>query len=89
MVHGESRFQYFPQALLSVHTGPLYQYVEVAQVRVSFSVHCTDNKVRTDIFFTDSESEKGVLVICTVLKLLFLNSWFPESVLKISLGYLY
>jgi hypothetical protein len=36
-----SRYQYIPQASLLVHTGPLYQYKEVA--RALLSVHCMDN----------------------------------------------
>ncbi len=34
--------------------------------RASLSVQCTDNKVCTDDFGTDSESDKGGLVIRTV-----------------------
>jgi len=38
---------------LSVRTGPLYQYKEVAQARASLSVQCKDNKVCVDKFCTD------------------------------------
>ena len=39
----ESRYQYIPQASLTVHTGPLYQFKEVAWAPLS--VQCTDNEI--------------------------------------------
>ncbi len=52
---------------LSVHTGPLYWYKEMAhwykemaRTRDSLSLHCTDNAVCMDKFCTDCESDWGV-----------------------------
>jgi len=42
--------------------GPRYRYIPLA----SLSVQCTNNKVCTDKFCTDSESDKEGIVICTV-----------------------
>jgi hypothetical protein len=63
---GPSCYEFIPWASLPVQTGPLYQYKKVAQSRASLSVHYSDKKVCTDTFCTDSESDKGGLVIHTV-----------------------
>jgi hypothetical protein len=58
----------YTRVSLSVHSPSLvistywafYPYKEVAQVWASLSTQCMNNKVCTDKFCTDSESDKGV-----------------------------
>jgi len=58
-----SRYQYIPRALLSVHTGPLYQYKEVDQTWASLSVHCTRRYVRINFALIVNQTRVVLLLV--------------------------